>query len=90
MAKTTRNTRSQRSHTVEPPGDDPRAARLIADGVMSLRAFCAFANVSRTTAWREMDAGRLAYVRNRRRRLIPVAEARAYLVRGLRTGPIKD
>jgi hypothetical protein len=37
-----------------------------------------------------MDAGRLAYVRNRRRRLIPVAEARAYLVRGLRTGPIKD
>lgn len=38
------------------------AESLVSDGLVSVRAACAFLNLSRTKLWAMMDAGQIPYV----------------------------
>lgn len=58
--------------------DDVRAD-LMADGSMSVRQASEFSGIPKSTLYEVMDAGRLAYAKAGRRRLIPRKALVAYL-----------
>jgi hypothetical protein len=57
------------------PASDPAAGQ----GAMTVEAFCRWASIGRTVAYREIGEGRLHPRKVGRRTLIPVAEAERWL-----------
>ncbi|HTO48138.1 MAG TPA: helix-turn-helix domain-containing protein [Burkholderiales bacterium] len=68
---------------IEPvhPGEE-----LLADGAFSIADMIAFTGLSRATIYREIEAGRLVYLKQGRRTLIPRKAAIQLLANGLRGG----
>jgi excisionase family DNA binding protein len=73
----------------EPAGADPRVDQLLASGLISIREATRFCGLSRTSLWRAMDRGEIAFVRvSPRKRLLSRSAFKAWLARGLTTGPV--
>lgn len=58
---------------------DPPTADLVADGSMSVADSLTFTGLSRAGLYREMEAGRIAFAQNGRRRLVLRASLREWL-----------
>ncbi len=61
-------------------------AELLEDGAMSINAAVAWSGISRAKLYQAMAAGRLAYVKDGKRRLVPKRGLRDYLARRLEGG----
>lgn len=63
---------------------------LVADGLLTVDGAAAFCHVARSTIYKAMDAGLLAYVKIGRARRIPRKALIEFAARGLRGGWARD
>jgi predicted DNA-binding transcriptional regulator AlpA len=62
---------------------ESRAAELVSDGLLGLKAAEKYSGMGRSWLYEEMSAGRLAYVTLGRRRLIPRKALQSRIAAGL-------